>query len=355
MVNLDTLSFGEFVVLIIVVIEVVIVLITLFALVFLRRRAVTREERYDSARRELSEAMPDLEGNPAQKAAATAKARAVVNRLGPEHARRLLTELAEFVSIEHAAPLSKIFVDAGLVTASLAMARARPWERLRVVREGRALNDPGDVLRKLVNDSEADVRISAFEALCALGRADEALVALREIAKDGRLARMRAVDSLASTEPLPLQQLINLAEHGDDELRQMTVGALGRSGAREAIDTIIAAVTDEYVEVRIEALRALKELEDASALTTCLAALKDEFWEVRSVAVGTCATLGGAGAAADIAPMLDDSAEWVRHNASLALGKCGPAGLAALRQAAARGNENASSALAEHRLATEGS
>lgn len=353
--NLDTLSFGEFVVLVIVIIEVIIVLVTLFALIFLRRRAVTREERYDHARRDLSDAMPDLDGTPEQQAAATAKAKAVIAMLGPEHARRLLTELAEFVSIEHAAPLSRLFVDAGLVSASLAMAKARPWERLRVVREARALNDPGDVLRRLVKDPEPDVHISAFEALCALGRADEALVALRDIAKDGRLARMRAVDSLASTDPLPLTQLINLAEHGDDELRQMTVGALGRSGAREAIDTIIAALTDEYVEVRIEALRALKEMEDASALTACLAALKDEFWEVRSAAVGTCAALGGAGAAADISRLLDDSAEWVRHNASLALGRCGPAGLSALRQAAARGNENASAALAEHRLTTEGS
>ena len=353
--NLESLTFGEFVVLVIVIIEVIIVLVTLFALIFLRRRAINREERYDGARRELSEAMPDLSGTPEQHTAAMAKARAVLDRLGHDHARRLLTELAEFVSIEHAEPLAELFVATGMVDSSISSATARPWERLRVVREARALNDPADLLRGLVKDDAPDVRISAFEAMCALGRADEALVSLREIARDGRLSRMRAVDSLASTEPLPLRQLVNLAEHEDAELRLMTVGALGRAGARDAIDTIIAAITDEDVEVRIEALRALKELEDTSALRACLQALKDEFWEVRSVAVGTCATLGGPGAAADIARMLDDPAEWVRHNASLALGKCGPAGMAALREAAARGNENASSALAEHRLTTEGS
>ncbi len=353
--SLESLTFGEFVVLVIVVIEVIIVLVTLFSLIFLRRRAITREERYDQARRELSDAMPDMGGTPEQSVAAMAKARSVVDRLGHEHSRRLLTELAEFVSIENAEPLAELFVATGLVDASIASAKARPWGRLRVVREARALNDPADLLRGLVKDEGADVRISAFEAMCALGRADEALVSLREIARDGRLARMRAVDSLASTEPLPLRQLINLAEHEEADLRLMTVGALGRAGARAAIDTIVGAITDEDVEVRIEALRALKELEDSSALRACLEALKDEFWEVRSVAVGTCAKLGGPGAAADIARMLDDPAEWVRHNASLALGKCGPAGMSALREAAARGNENASSALAEHRLTAEGS
>jgi hypothetical protein len=40
----------------------------------------------------------------------------------------------------------------------------------------------------------------------------------------------------------------------------------------------------------------------------------------------------------------------VRHNAALALSKCGPAGIAALRVAASRGNHAASNALAEARL-----
>lgn len=351
--SLDTLTFGEFVVLVIVIIELTVVAFAVAMLIFLRRSAINREDEYEHARQRLSELMPDLVGE--KRDEAMAGARRLVNELGKDHARRLLTELAEFVTIDHAAALAELFEVTGLAAESRASARARPWERLRVIREARALADPANLLSDLIKDEDADVRIAAFEALCALGRADEALVAIRRVANDGRLARTRAVDSLAMTDPLPLQQLINLASADQGEVRLMMVGALGRSGVREASDVLIHAVTDEDVEVRIEALRALKELEDRSALPACLAALKDEFWEVRSAAVGTCAALGREGAAAQIALLLDDTAEWVRHNASLALGRCGAAGLAALRQAAARGNENASSALAERRLATEGS
>jgi len=348
---LDGLSTAEFIVVIIVVVQVLIVVFGLLGLVFLRRKAINSEERYEQARRRLSELIPELEsGNNAAKS----EANRLLRRLGPDNSRRLLTELAEYMTIESATPLAELFIAAGLAEASKSLVTKRAWERLRAIREARALNDPSDMLASLVKDGLPDVRIAAFEALCALGRAEEALVALRPISQEGRLVRTRAIDSLAATEPLPLRQLANLSESDDPQIRYICIGALGRSGRREAIDVIISGVTDADVEVRIESLRALKEMDDTSALPACLSALKDEFWEVRSAAVGTCAELGGEGAAGDIAKLLADPAEWVRHNAAVALGRCGATGLAYLRQAAAEGNENASSALAAHRLTTEG-
>ena len=349
---LEGLSLAELIAVVIVAIEVVIVLFALSVLVVLRRNAIAKEERYDAARRRLSELIPDLEGPRSEQA--RAEATSVVRKLGPDNGRRLLTELSEFMTIEGAAPLAEIFIATGLAEGSIALATKRPWERLRAIREARALNDPSDMLDKLVKDRQPDVRIAAFEALCALGRSEEGLVSLPAITNDGRLVRTRAIDALAATDPLPIRQLANLSDADDALLRYVCVGALGRAGCREAIDVIINGVTDPDVEVRIEALRSLKELGDTSALPACLSALRDEFWEVRSAAVGTCAELGGEGAAADIAKLLADPAEWVRHNAGVALGRCGAAGIAQLRQAAANGNENASSALAAHRLATEG-
>ncbi len=327
-------------------------LVGLLSLIVVRRRSVAKEEAYDSARNEMTALLPELDGPDPEPA--KAKAVRICRRIGPDQARRLLTELAEYMTIESAAPLAEVFVTVGLAKWTLAMAAKRPWQRLRTIREARALNDPGDVLDKLVKDGQPDVRISAFEGLCALGRADEGLFALRKIVNDGRLVRTRAIDSMAATEPLPIRQLANMSEASDPLLRYVCIGALGRAGCREALDVIIGGVTDSDVEVRIEALRSLKELGDSSALTTCLGALKDEFWEVRSAAVGTCAELGGEGAAAEISKLLDDEAEWVRHNASVALGRCGATGQAHLRQAAANGNENAQSALATLRLSTEG-
>lgn len=350
--SLDQLSLSEIIVILVVVIEVLIVLAALIALGVMRRRAIGREARYDRARNEVSEAMPELTGDdPAQ---ARARIKAAVSRIGLDSGRRLLTELAEFMTLEHATELAAIFGELGFAAASAGDARKRPWERMRCIREARALGDPANVLESVVRDTLPDVRLAAFEALCSLGRAEAAMVSLPEIVKDGRLARTRAIDALASADPLPLEPLIGAAHGETGELRQVAIGALGRSGSTDAIEVLIDAVTDADVEVRIEALRALQALDDPVALPAALRALQDEFWEVRSAAVATAGTLGGDGAAKDIAKLLDDDAEWVRHNAALALTRCGPLGTAALREAAARGNENASSALAEHRLATEG-
>jgi glycosyltransferase involved in cell wall biosynthesis len=123
---------------------------------------------------------------------------------------------------------------------------------------------------------------------------------------------------------------------------------LGR--ARKAFDVMVHAVSDPDAEVRIQALKGLRELGDASALPAVIKGLDDERWEVRSEAARTAGMLGAAGSVEAIAKLLDDDAEWVRHNAALALGRCGPAGTAALRVAASRGNHAASNALAEARL-----
>lgn len=346
------LSLPELLVVTIAGIEIVLVAAALLILVYMRRSAIAREEKYSDARQAMSLLIPDLDGPKHEQA--ERDAHAIAKRLGPDKARRLLTELAEFMTVEGAAPLAAIFIANGLAEGAIAVASKQPWERLRAIREARALNDPSDMLSTLVKDTKPDVRISAFEGLCALGRSEEGLVSLRQITGDGRLVRTRAIDALAATEPLPIRQLANLSEADDALIRFVCVGALGRAGCREAIDVIINGVTDPDVEVRIEALRSLKELGDTSALPACLSALKDEFWEVRSAAVGTCAELGGEGSAVGIAQLLADPAEWVRHNAAVALGRCGAAGIAQLRQAAANGNENASSALAAHRLAAEG-
>ncbi len=347
------LSFGEFVVLIIVVFEIAIIVATLLLLLVMRRRAISREESHERARKEIADELANILD--ANDEGLHQRMLRLIRGLPADIARRLLTELAEYVPVESVGGLRRLYLESGLAEAARASALKRPWERLRVIRESRALNDPVDQLAELIKDDSPEVRLAAFEALCGLGRSEEALVALRLIAEDGRLSRLRVVEALAIAEPFPVEALRDLAKTDRAELREVIMGAFGRAHAREALDTLIEGVTDEDVEVRIQALRSLDEIGDPAALPACLSALNDEFWEVRSAAVRTCASLGGEGAAEAIAKLLDDDAEWVRHNGALALSRCGAQGLAALRAAAARGNSNASSALAEHRLSAEGS
>ena len=346
--NLEQLSFSELVILLFVALELLIVAVALGAMVVVRNRAIRRESAFDAVKRVLG----DLTSRMGRGADPALRSRAltVLATLTKDHARRLLTEMAEYAGVGRAQVFEELYAAAGLASEARANAAALPWERLRVIREARALSDPARLLSALVRDEAPDVRLGAFEALCALGRADEALIALSAIAGDCRLNRVRAIDALAAAQPLPEDELIGLAQTDQAELLQVVVATLGLARCRAGIDVIIGAVTDPDAEVRIQALKAVRELKDVSALPACLSALRDERWEVRSESARTCGALGQAGAAEPIAALLDDEAEWVRHNAALALTRCGPAGIAALRAAAARNNESASSALAEARL-----
>ncbi len=347
--DLSTLSFSELIIMVFVVLELIVVFVALVALVIVRSRAMRNEVAIDSARRNLTDSLATIGpgGNPGS----DAKALAAVAALSRDHARRLLTELAEQAGPGGSRVLEDLYAKGNLAAEARANAASRPWERLRVIREARALSDPARLLSGLVRDSVADVRLGAFEALCTLGRADEALVAIAALSQDGRLNRMRVIDALSTSTPLPEKALIHMISADQPEIRQIVVATLGLARLRGGLPAIVNAVTDPDAEVRIQALRALRELNDTSVLPTTLAALHDDRWEVRSEAARTCAALGHGGAAESIAKLLDDEAEWVRHNASIALTRCGPAGIAALRSAAARGNESASSALAEARMA----
>lgn len=347
-ITLETLTFSELVIMVFVVIELLVVLGALVALVYVRGRAIRIEGSIDSARRSVTDSLQLI--GPGGDPKAMDRALLAIGSLTKDHARRLLTELAELAGPGGSRVLEDIYARANLAVEARANAAARPWERLRVIREARALSDPARLLSSLVRDEVPDVRLSAFEALCSLGRADEALIALPSIAQDGRLNRVRAIDSLSTSTPVPEQALIEMTTAEQPEIRQIVVATMGLARVRSGVQAVVNAVTDADAEVRIQALRAIRELADVTVLPTCLGALQDDRWEVRSEAARTCAALGQGGSADAIAKLLDDEAEWVRHNASISLARCGPVGIAALRAAAARGNESASSALAEARM-----
>ena len=346
------LTFSELMIMLFVVIELVVVVIALIAMSYIRSSTMRRQSAYNAVRTRLIDTIGRMgpEGDPALFQLCLA----ALATLSRDQQRRLLTEMAEYAGSGGTSTdpiFAQLFGAAGLVGEARNNAGARPWERLRAIREARALADPAHMLDKLVRDEVPDVRLGAFEALCSLGRADEAVVALTTIAGDGRLNRMRTIDALAAARPVPTDELIALCESDRAEVRQVTIAALGQAKQRAALDAIVTAVTDADSEVRINALRALAELRDQSTLGVCLEALHDDRWEVRSEGAKACGVLAMPGGAEALGQALDDTAEWVRHNAALALVKCGPTGIAVLRQAASMGNASAQAALAEARLA----
>jgi HEAT repeat protein len=350
--NLQVLTFTELLIIFFVAIELVVVVVALIAMTYVRRSTLRRQEAYESVKATLFQLITRI--GPGGDPTAMAQALTVLSQLTKDQARRLLTELAEVSGNDGAGTdpvFAELYMGAGLASEARTNATARPWERLRAIREARALADPARLLERLVRDEVPDVRLGAFEALCSLGRAQEALVALPLIAFDGRLNRIRAIDSLSASRPFPTEDVDALAYAEHAEIRQVAVAALGQALQRTTLETIVHAVTDTNAEVRIQALKALAELREPSTLQVCLGALEDARWEVRSEAARTCGVLGQGGAAEALGRLLQDPAEWVRHNAALGLIKCGPQGVATLRAAAAKGIDSASAALAEARLA----
>lgn len=345
------LTFSELMILVFVFVEIVVVVLALVAMMWVRSSTMRRQASYGAVKNRLIDVISKMQ--PGNEATSMQQCLAALATLSRDQQRRLLTELAEYAGAggDQTDPVfAQLYTASGLVPEARANASARPWERLRVIREGRALGDPAGLLDKMVRDAVPDVRLGAFEALCNLGRADEALVALALVSTDGRLNRLRAIDALSNSRPFPTQEAIKMCNSEVPEVRQVCVAALGQARQRSAMEVITAAVTDVDTEVRIHALRALAELREPSSATVLLSALTDERWEVRSEAAKAAGVLSTPAVAEALAKALDDDAEWVRHNAALALVRCGPTGIAALRQAAAQGNASAQSALAEARL-----
>ncbi len=350
--NWRLLTFSELMILVFVVIELVVVLLALVAMSYVRSSTMRRQMAYNAVRTRLIETIGQI--GPEGDALLTQQCLAALATLSRDQQRRLLTEMAEYAGSGGTTTdpiFAQLFATSGLVHDARANAGARPWERLRAIREARAMADPAHLLARLVRDDVPDVRLGAFEALCSLGRADESLVALPALCQDGRLNRMRVIDSLAAARPFPGQELIGLCDSERADVRQVSVAALGQARQRGALEAIITAATDSDTEVRINALRALSELREQSTHDVCLHALADDRWEVRSEAAKALGVLAQPAAAESLGQALNDDSEWVRHNAALALVKCGPTGIAVLRAAAADGNSAAQSALAEARLA----
>ena len=275
--HLELLTLPELLIILFVALELVIVLVALTAMLIVRTRAIRREQAFQTTRATLLESvqrMTGVEPDPTAKS----KALAALGSMSRDFARRLLTEMAELAGPTGTAAFEELYAASSLAVEARANAVARPWERLRVIREARALHDPARLLAGLVRDEVPDVRLGAFEALCALSRADEAVVAIPLLAADGRLNRVRAIDAMSTANPLPVQALVELSNSEIADVRQIVVAVLGTARVRQAVQVVVHAVTDPEAEVRIQAVKGLREMNDPSALPVCLSALQDERW-----------------------------------------------------------------------------
>ena len=106
--------------------------------------------------------------------------------------------------------------------------------------------------------------------------------------------------------PDTVEHLLKMAHDPSAGVRKATMLALLDAGGEEALDALIAGITDLEPEVRSYAAMALGNIEDPGAIAPLIRTLDDESPEVRDSAMDA---LEGKGVIEPLARLLDDP-EW---------------------------------------------
>ncbi len=153
------------------------------------------------------------------------------------------------------------------------------------------LQESGALLRNLLhNDSEADVKAAAADALAALrceGAFDD------------------------------LEQVLNASS--DWLVRMSIIAALGELGDPRAFDVLVAALEEGDGLVQVSAIGALGELRDVRAVPFLIPFATHEDWQMRYRMVQALAGLGGDEAHQTLATMVNDPIESIAQEAQAAL------------------------------------
>jgi HEAT repeat protein len=153
------------------------------------------------------------------------------------------------------------------------------------------LQESGALLRNLLhNDSEADVKAAAADALAALHC-------------EG------AYDDLAQV----------LGNSPDWLLKMSIVAALGELGDPRAFDVLVEALDSGEALVQVSAIGALGELGDVRAVPFLAKFAADEDWQMRYRMVQALANLGGDEAQRTLATLVNDPVESIAQEAQAAL------------------------------------
>lgn len=234
-----------------------------------------------------------------------------------------------------------------------AIGRARAAELLG------GLENPAvtDDLVRLLDDRDPEVRQVAARALGRSGDARSATPLLRSLTRASVPPRVVS-QALLRLGPSANEALVAAIDDPDEMVRAVAVEILGLSSAVMASRAVERCLReDESLEVRIRAARALGKVGMPSALGALVDATRpDHPAPLRVVSARALGDLGHPGAVPRLLELLHDPVHRVAANAARSLAALGPAGRAALEQAAvdAAGDEpsaqHANEALARLRL-----
>jgi HEAT repeat protein len=155
--------------------------------------------------------------------------------------------------------------------------------------------------------------------------------ALARRARPARLAVLRAFGRAGL--PVIAEALAGEIEDGRLEIAMIEALGLGRHRGAHAL--IERRLSDQDVDLRVAAARALGRMHAVECATALIGALKDREWPVRAQAARALGRVRAPLATHALAARLTDPSWWVRRHAAYALMELGEDGQATLRHVAA--------------------
>ncbi|AKF07421.1 HEAT repeat domain-containing protein [Sandaracinus amylolyticus] len=221
-------------------------------------------------------------------------------------------------------------------------------------------------LTEWLADPDADLRAVSAEALGAIGDASAVTALVRALGDARADVRRAAVDALAAIGgDEAIVPLVARLDDGDPDVRIAAVHALVALRDGRAIVPLVARARDDAPEVRAAVASALGDLGDPRGIAPLVQALDDTSADVQLAAIAALARIGDEDAAHALALRVSVPDERIARASTAALGRLpsararttlvealarpalAPIAAEALRQRAARGDDQVVPALAE--------
>ena len=140
--------------------------------------------------------------------------------------------------------------------------------------------------------AERGTTVATDDALCV------ALLGAARNAAEAYGVRRRALESLGAVASDPTVGAVVDAFLGEDDqgYRASAIYAIGRSGSRVWLTTLLADLVGDDAELRFESARALGAIGDADAIVPLVRAAADEDPEVRLAVIASLGQIGGRAA-----------------------------------------------------------
>lgn len=221
-----------------------------------------------------------------------------------------------------------------------ALKGAQSWRWWRRLDAARALGivgrrDDAPVLRPLLDDPHAAVRLAATQALAAVDDERLVRVAVARYPHEALAVRLFITNTLRAVWKQSESPLRDELARRDAPARDLAAWL----GLAESLNLpslrvgITALASHDDPEVRVAVARALRRFPHAESVETLRTLLEDPQDFVRAGAAQALGALRAADAQAQLERRLTDEAWWVRFRCALALALLGEPGRAALRRA----------------------